>query len=61
MSPRIAATGTVRNGAVTVDFGSCHCCAEYGMVHVPANHLDGLCALCRIGACQRSHKTEAAS
>ena len=64
MSRRKAVIGTIEGGALTVDFGSCQCCAEYGLIHVPANHLDGLCALCRsrsIVACQRAHKKEAAS
>lgn len=46
------------------DFGSCHCCAEHAMVHVPADSLDGLCGACRARspeACKRVHRKESAA
>ena len=46
MSPRVAATGTVRDGTVTIDFGPCKRHAQNGLT-ADADHLDGLCADCR--------------
>ena len=46
MSPRVAATGTVRGGTVMTSFGPCKRHAQNGLT-AAADHPDGLCADCR--------------